>query len=416
VLNADTGADLWNMSVSGVTGGTYTLLLPGAAEDGAVYAGNLTTAGPTTAFKLYRWANDNSSTVPTTAYSGDPGAGNAQRWGDTMDVRGSGTGTQIIIASRSGNVAAIFTTVDGLNFTPTLVTVADAPTGAFGLGVAFGVGNTFWGKATSQNLRQVSFNLGTATGTTIRNHGSPDVPTTVAPIGVSTILNLLGGINVGATGNNFQLYNLASQTPTFIASTNFPSDNDNTGTGTGAVDFGEDRVYALGANNGIVAMQILSTFSPLINPGPVGRAVKVGTNTTFTVGASGTPPLSYQWKFYNTNIVGATGTAYSIVSVAWSNAGQYSVTVTNSAGSASSAPALLTVLPASPSHIDSILLLPDGTVQLTGSGDAGNYTIESSTNLVNWQQLMVVPNTNGTFAWFDSITNAPQRFYRARHD
>jgi hypothetical protein len=126
--------------------------------------------------------------------------------------------------------------------------------------------------------------------------------------------------------------------------------------------------------------------------------------------------LYYQWKFSNTNIAGATGTAYNIASVTWSNAGQYSVTITNVAGSVSSSPALLTVLPAAPSHIDSILVLPDGTVQLTGSGDAGSYTIEASTNLTDWHQLLTVVNTNGTFLWVDSTTNAPQRFYRARHE
>ena len=99
----------------------------GVADDGAVYAGNLTTAGTTTAFKLYRWANDSSNTVPTVAYSGDPGAGNNQRWGDTLDVRGAGTNTQVILASRNGNVVAVLTTANGTTFTSKLITVADAP-------------------------------------------------------------------------------------------------------------------------------------------------------------------------------------------------------------------------------------------------------------------------------------------------
>ena len=417
VLNADNGADLWTLNTTGVTGGTYPLLLPGAADDGVLYAGNLTTAGNTTAFKLYRWANDGSATVPSTAYSGNPGPGTNQRWGDTLDVRGAGTNTQIIVASRTGSVVAIFTTADGTNFAPNPVTVADAPAGAFGLGVAFGAGDTFWGKATSQNLRQVSFNLGAGTGTTVRNHGSPDVPSTVAPIGVSTPLNLLGGINVGATSNHFRLYDLAPAIPAFIASTNFLTDNDNTGTGTGAVDFGEDRVFALGANNGLLALQILPAVSPpAISADPQSRVVKVGTNVMFTVAATGTEPLRYQWQFNLTNIAGATNSSFALSPVRWTNGGNYLVIVTNLGGAISSAPALLTVLPADPSLIDSVLLSPDGRVEFTGSGDVGDYTIEVSTNLVNWQDLIVVPNTNGTFLWLDSVTNADQRFYRARHD
>lgn len=500
VLDADTGADLYELNVAGVSGGTYDLLLAGVADDGVIYAGNLTTAGSTTAFKLYRWANDNSTTAATVVYSGDPGAGNNQRWGDTMDVRGVGTNTQIIIASRSGNVVALFTTTDGTSFASKLITVADAPTGAFGLGLGFGAGNTFWGKATSQNLRQVSFDPVAGTGATIRNHGSPDVPSTIAPIGVSTTFNLLGGINVGVTGNNFRLYNITPTPPSFVASANFLTDNDNTGTGTGAVDFGGDRVYALGANNGLIAMQLIpavtppsitghpqsltviqgsnATFTvsatgstlayqwrfngtnisgatassftrtnaqpadagvysvivsnsansvvssnasltvlepPVVNADPLSQAIKAGTNVTFVASAVGTAPLKYQWQFYSTNIAGATNGSLTLTGINWSNAGPYVLTVTNAAGFASSAPAMLTVLPASPSHIDSIVLLPDGRVQVAGSGDAGNYSIEISTNLLDWEQLFTVPNTNGSFLWFDPTTNAPQRFYRARH-
>lgn len=416
VLDAATGADLWTLNKTGISGGTYPLLLVGVADDGAVYCGNLTTAGTTTAFKLYRWANDNSNTVPTLAYSGDPGAGNNQRWGDTLDVRGAGANTQILIATRAGNLVALFATANGTSFTPRIITVADAPGGAFGLGLAFGASNTFWGKATAHNLRQVAFDLGAGTGTTIRDHGSPDIPTTVAPIGVSTTLNLFGGINVGVTDNHFRLHDLAPATPAFIASTNFATDNDNSGTGTGAVDFHNDRVYVLGPNNGLLAMQIVPAPTPpgILAP-PQDRTAKVGTNVTFTVGALGAPPLRYQWRFNAADIAGATNSWFTIASVNWSNTGPYRVGVTNLAGGVESAPAQLTVLPASPSLLEAIVLQPDGTVRISASGDAGNYSVQVSTNLEDWHELQVVPNTNGSFFWLDSVTDGPQRFYRARH-
>ena len=88
--------------------------------------------------------------------------------------------------------------------------------------------------------------------------------------------------------------------------------------------------------------------------------------------------------------------------------------MTNAAGSAFSTPAMLTVLPPDPSYIDSIVVLPDGQVQLEVTGDAGNYTVEFSTNLVVWEELANVLNTNGTFWCLDGETNAQQRFYRAR--
>ena len=351
VLDADTGADLWTLNTTGVTGGytaNYYLLMIGVADDGAVYAGNLTIAGTTTAFKLYRWANDNSSTVPTVAYSGDPGAGNSQRWGDTIDVRGAGANTQVIIGARNANLAAFLTTANGTNFTSQLITVADSPAGAFGLGIAFGAGNTFWGKATSQNLRQVSFDPVAGTGATVRNYADPAFPGTIGPIGVSTNLNLLGGINVGTTGNNFRLYDLTTTngTPVLITSTNFPTDNDNTYAGTGAVDFGGDRVYALGSDNGVLAMQIISAGNgtpPSITTQPQPQTVNQGSSATFTVSATGTAPLSYQWQFNGIPISSASLSTYTVLSAQPTNAGSYSVLITNVAGSVTSSDAALTV-------------------------------------------------------------------------
>lgn len=418
VLDAETGADLWTLDKTGVTGGTYPLLMTGVADDGAVYAANLTTAGTTTAFKLYRWANDAASTVPTLAFNGDPGAGSNQRWGDTLDVRGAGPNTQILIGSRASNVVAVLTTTNGTHFTARMITVPAAPNGAFGLGIAFGEGNTFWGKANSHDLRQVAFNLAMGAGTILRAHGSQDFPSTIAPIGVSTGLNLLGGINVGVTGNNFRLFDLTptNGTPVFIASTNFASDNDNTGSGTGAVDFGHDRVYALGGNNGLLAMQITPVIAPpQILAGPESHELKAGTNVTFTVLATGSAPLHYQWRFNATNAIpDATNSWLTLPSVNWSDAGEYAVTVTNTAGTDASSPALLTVLPPEPSQIDSVTVLPDGRVEIIARGDAGNYWIEASTNLVDWEEVLLLTNTNGSFLWLDFLTNAQQRFYRAR--
>lgn len=347
-LDAGTGADQHELSVSGVSGGTYALLMIGVADDGVVYAGNLTTAGTTTAFKLYRWANDESVTVPVVAYSGDPGAGNSQRWGDTLDVRGAGASTQVILGSRAGNVVAVLTTTDGTNFTSRLIAVADAPTGAFGLGMGFGVGNTFWGKATSQNLRQVSFDLVAGTGTTIRSHGSSDVPASVAPLGVDTALGVLGGVNVAAAGagNNFRLYNLAPAIPVLIVSTNFASDNENTASGTGAVDFDYDRAFALGANNGLVALQLLPAAvatAPIITAQPQDQTVNAGQSALFAVTATGTAPLAYQWRFNGLPIADATESRFTTNSVQAGSAGLYSAVVTNSAGSATSSNAVLTV-------------------------------------------------------------------------
>ncbi len=83
--------------------------------------------------------------------------------------------------------------------------------------------------------------------------------------------------------------------------------------------------------------------SPSITTQPSSQAVNVGGSVTFNVAASGTAPLAYQWRFNGANIGGATNTGYTITSVQATNAGNYSVAVTNAAGVAISSNAVLTV-------------------------------------------------------------------------
>lgn len=259
VLNSTNGADLHILSNGSglVAGGTYLLNLIGVADDGVVYVGNLTLNGTTTAFRLYRWANDAPATTPTLAFSGDPASGSGERWGDTLNVRGAGTNTQIIIGSRNGTNVAVFTTSNGTNFTTNPIAVSGGAGGMFGLGIAFGAGNTIWGKQTGSPLRQASFNLAAGTGVVLQSFNSPTVAGTVAAIGVSTNLQLLGGVAL-ETPDNFQLYDLPSSgSPGLVETNAFPADNPNSNL-TGSVDFGGDRVFALDSNNGILALQLLS--------------------------------------------------------------------------------------------------------------------------------------------------------------
>ena len=108
--------------------------------------------------------------------------------------------------------------------------------------------------------------------------------------------------------------------------------------------------YALVVSNvaGLVtsAVAVLTvTGPPAILTQPVSQSVVAGANAGFSVTASGTAPLSYQWRFNGTNLSGATSTSLTLAGVQPANAGSYTVAVTNSAGSATSAAAVLTVLP-----------------------------------------------------------------------
>ncbi len=82
---------------------------------------------------------------------------------------------------------------------------------------------------------------------------------------------------------------------------------------------------------------------PTITTQPASQTVNQGATATFNVVATGAAPLSYQWKFNGANISGATAASYSKSNAQASDAGNYSVTVSNPSGSVTSGNATLTV-------------------------------------------------------------------------
>ena len=84
--------------------------------------------------------------------------------------------------------------------------------------------------------------------------------------------------------------------------------------------------------------------APSITSQPSSLIVNAGSSATFTVAATGTAPLSYQWLKNGTNIAGGTSATYSITSTQFSDAGFYTVSISNAAGTLTSGSANLTVL------------------------------------------------------------------------
>lgn len=88
---------------------------------------------------------------------------------------------------------------------------------------------------------------------------------------------------------------------------------------------------------------ITNGLPPAIVTQPKSLSVVEGSNVTFTVSATGTNPLAFQWSYDQAPISGATSSSYSIAGVRLTNAGTYSVVVTNSDGGTTSMPAYLSV-------------------------------------------------------------------------
>lgn len=264
-LDSMTGSELGTLSLgdSVVTGGTFAGSMLGVADDGAVYLGNLTTDSTVSPYKLYRWTDENA--VPTVAFSGDPssnlatGGANSKRFGDTMDVRGAGANTQVLLAARGGGDVSVLLTPDGSNFAGIGADTdagVDAGNGSdIGLGIAFGSGNTLWGTALGRTLRHIDVVL--PAGNTIGNFGGAEgVPTSITMIGVDAANGWLAGVDLIAGPDKVHLFDISSGTPSLLSTVSLTADNANIN-GVGAVALGDGKLFVLDTNNGIHAYSII---------------------------------------------------------------------------------------------------------------------------------------------------------------
>lgn len=116
--------------------------------------------------------------------------------------------------------------------------------------------------------------------------------------------------------------------------------------------------------------------APTIDAEPQDLTRTIGQFASFSVSASGTAPLRYQWYFNtNTPLANATNATLELSNVQMSDAGTYSVTVTNEQGSATSRHAVLTVNP--PVHTPLGVIIDDQWAD----GDRSSGPIDSSNSV-----------------------------------
>ena len=119
-----------------------------------------------------------------------------------------------------------------------------------------------------------------------------------------------------------------------------------------------------------------TTNAPSITTQPQSKLVSPGSNVTFSITADGTAPLAYQWLFNGTNIIsGATTNSYTVAGAQFTNAGNYSVVVTNLYGSVTSSNAVLTVTNLPPAitkqpQPQTVVIGQDATFTVTAAGAA----------------------------------------------
>jgi hypothetical protein len=104
-------------------------------------------------------------------------------------------------------------------------------------------------------------------------------------------------------------------------------------------------VGSVTSGNAILTVLNAAT-APSITSQPTNATVNAGASATFSVVASGTAPLSYQWRKNSVAISGATSANYTTPATTTADSGStFSVVVSNAAGSTTSNNATLTVTP-----------------------------------------------------------------------
>ena len=374
VVSGVDGSDLGALNNSGITGGTLAMEHVRVADDGVIYACNLY-GGSGSSFKLYRWNSEADGLLnpPYVAYNsaGSPVGAGVTRYGDSFDLRGAGTNTQIIASGSSATHFALFTTTDGTNFTATeFPSTAGIGANDYGKALSFdGTNNAFYCKNSgSSSLRYISFDPVAVTSTLVTTISvSPDSNLvgvkSYATNGIRFVAGEVTTTSTTAGTHHLKAYTINNPAaPIVSADFLFPSPGGvagNNGNIIGATDVGAGMVVGLDTDNGIVALSLnfVTNLPPSVVTQPVGNTnVLQGGYATIAVSANGTTPLHYQWLFNGTNtLAGATNANLAFTNLGFAAAGLYSCVITNVAGAVTSAPAPLGITASVQSAADTLL-------------------------------------------------------------
>ncbi|MGA2543406.1 MAG: immunoglobulin domain-containing protein [Verrucomicrobiota bacterium] len=157
-------------------------------------------------------------------------------------------------------------------------------------------------------------------------------------------------------------------------------------------------VFTNAAGSATTAVAVLTVDIPVyLTQQPQSLTTNVGATVTFTGGAGGTAPLSFQWQFDGTNISGATDASLVLTNAQPANAGSYSLVVANSYGTNTSTNAVLTFISTLQVASGSGAAAGTATVPVTavpvtvpvnllaiGSENAVGFNLDYDTNLLTY--------------------------------
>lgn len=150
------------------------------------------------------------------------------------------------------------------------------------------------------------------------------------------------------------------------------------------------------------ATMVVTKLGPNLTSQPTSRTVLEGSNTTFTVSATGIGTLHYQWKFNQTNIVGAISSSFSIANAQMTDAGLYSVLVSdNNAGTLSDSAVLSVQIPLT--NAPGSVVAPTGLVNWWPADGSVN-DIQGNLNSTPIGNFSYAPGKSGLAFYFDGST------------
>jgi hypothetical protein len=192
-------------------------------------------------------------------------------------------------------------------------------------------------------------------------------------------------LDVNATTHTYDAYVMIGSVQTTIGSNfafNYGQGNASSLNNLGTVD----TVGSISVCNAALSLSTASTTAPVITTEPVSKTVVAGNTASFTVTATGTAPLRYQWNKNGVAISEATSSVYTTpAETTTDNNATFTVAVSNSAGSVASNAATLTVSAATHILNSSASSLSFGNINVSGDSiktatltNAGNSNVTIS--------------------------------------
>jgi hypothetical protein len=233
--------------------------------------------------------------------------------------------------------------------------------------------------ASSDTSAQLTGVVSNSAGTTTSSaavltvHTAPSI--TTQPASRTVTAGQTATFSVAATGTAPLTYRWLRSGTVISGATSSTYTTAATKTSDNAAQFAVVISNSAGTITSSVAVLTVHT-APSITTQPASRTVTAGQTATFSVAATGTAPLTYQWQWRRSGTVisGATSSTYTTAATKTSdNAAQFTVTVSNSAGTITSSVAVLTV------HAPTLLLNATSTTLAFGDVNVSSSTSKSVT-------------------------------------